>query len=125
MTSADPYSSLVRDCFASPTHAGDLEAGVSVDAGDQGVRVRLTAAGVAGKLKTLRFRAWGCPHLIAACEYFCASHEGREVASLSGFRAPDIMQKLAVPVEKTGRILVLEDAVRALYNALSEGVEPH
>ena len=125
MSSADPYSSLVRDCFASPAHAGELDAGVSVDAGDEGGRVRLAAIEQAGSLEALRFRAWGCPHLIAACEYFCAGYEGRPVAALSDFGATDIMQKLAVPVEKTGRILVLEDAVRALSSLLSEGAGPH
>ena len=125
MTSADPYSSLVRDCFASPAHAGDLDRGVSVDVDDQGASVRLAAIAKGGSLEAHRFRAWGCPHLIAACEYFCAEYEGRPVAALSDFRATDIMQKLAVPVEKTGRILVVEDAVRALSGVLSEGAGLH
>jgi len=66
----------------------------------------------------LRFRARGCPHLIAACEAFCAAFEGREVDALLEFTAGDLMQRLPVPVEKTGRILVLEDAVRALGKSL-------
>ena len=110
----DPYSADVRRLFAEPRHAGDLEDAVSVYAADQGVRVSLQARFAAGALAALRFRAWGCPHLIAAAEAFCENYEGRPLSDLEGFSALEIMQTLSVPVEKTGRILVLEDAVRSL-----------
>ena len=112
--SSDPYSPMVRDYFAKAPHAGDLACAVTVEIAEQGVRLRLAATQEDGCIRALRFRAWGCPHLIAACECFCADYEGRPVQSLSGFQASDIMRNLSVPVEKTGRILVLEDAVRSL-----------
>ncbi|MGI9248338.1 MAG: iron-sulfur cluster assembly scaffold protein, partial [Woeseiaceae bacterium] len=80
----------------------------------QGIRIRLAATHANGQIIALRFRAWGCPHVIAACESFCADYEGRPIDSLSAFQARDIMRNLSVPAEKTGRILVLEDAVRSL-----------
>ena len=81
---------------------------------DQGVRVELTARVEDGTLGELRFRAWGCPHLLAAAEAFCDDFEGHKLSELDAFQAVEIMQTLPVPTEKTGRILVLEDAVRLL-----------
>ncbi len=113
MSAADPYSERVRALFASPAHAGTLDGpGVRVD--DQGVRIEISTALAAGRLEKLAFRAYGCPHTIAAAEAFCAEFEGREVEALETFSGRDLMQNLPVPHEKTGRILVLEDAVRSL-----------
>ena len=122
--SADPYSPLVRQYFADAAHAGDLNDAETVDVDEQGVRIRLAATQEGGRILALAFRAWGCPHVIAACEGFCEEFEGEPVTSLGGFRAADIMQKLSVPVEKTGRILVLEDAVRSLGQRMSDGPAP-
>ena len=113
MSAADPYSERVRALFASPAHAGTLD-GPSVRIDDQGVRIEISAALAAGTLEKLAFRAYGCPHTIAAAEAFCADFEGREAEALEGFSGADLMQNLPVPHEKTGRILVLEDAVRSL-----------
>ncbi|MGI9238525.1 MAG: iron-sulfur cluster assembly scaffold protein [Woeseiaceae bacterium] len=123
--SNDPYSALVREYFAAPAHAGDLDQGAAVSLAEQGVRIRLYGAERDGQIKSLRFQAWGCPHVIAACELFCDRFEGKSIQSLGEFRASDIMQILPVPVEKTGRILVLEDAVRSLGQRLCGGSAPH
>ena len=121
--SADPYSATVRELFASPAHAGCLDDGVSAQGDDPEVRVCLCAKQVDGLVGELRFKAWGCPHLIAAAEAFCAEYEGRAASEILEFRASDLMQSLPVPVEKTGRILVLEDAVRALGARLRQTTE--
>jgi len=112
--SADPYSLRVRELFRMPTHAGELDSPLQVAVDDQGVRVSLSAEISAGEVRVLRFQAWGCPHVIATAEAFCADYEGRPVADLLEFSASDLMQCLPVPEEKTGRILVIEDAVRSL-----------
>lgn len=116
----EPYSAAVRACFADMRHAGDLANAVTAQISDQGVSVQLAGLRENGRIAALRFRAWGCPHLIAACERFCAEHEGRPLADLAEFAANDIMRKLSVPIEKTGRILVLEDAVRLLGQGLRD-----
>ncbi len=113
MSGADPYSERVRALFGSPAHAGALD-GPAVHIDDQGVRIEVSAFVEAGRLEKLAFRAYGCPHVIAAAEAFCADYEGREASALEGFSGADLMQNLPVPHEKTGRILVLEDAVRSL-----------
>ena len=111
----DPYSARVRELFAGPDHAGDLEkADLRVQIEEQGVRIGLAADIDGDIISGLRFRAWGCPHLIAAAEAFCRAFEGRPVSALQAFSAAEIMQTLPVPREKLGRILVLEDAVRSL-----------
>jgi nitrogen fixation protein NifU and related proteins len=116
----EPYNPTVREYFSDPAHAGDVENGATGYFEDQGLRIRLSAEVSARVLARLRFRAWGCPHVIAACEWFCRHFEGRPVADLDEFETGQIMQDLAVPVEKTGRILVLEDTVRSLGQAISD-----
>jgi NifU-like protein involved in Fe-S cluster formation len=112
--SADPYSHLVRELFANPQHAGTVAGGVSVLVEDQGVRVELSASADSGRIAAMRFRVWGCPHLIAAAERACVTHEGGPIAALEIFQRDRIMEDLTVPAEKTGRILVLEDAIQSL-----------
>jgi NifU-like protein involved in Fe-S cluster formation len=116
--STDPYSARVRALFADPAHAGQLANAAGVLVEDQGVRIAFSAQLAAGRIDTLRFQAWGCPHVIAAAEAFCADYEGRSSAELLDFSISDLMQSLSVPVEKTGRILVIEDAVRSLAQEL-------
>ena len=112
--SADPYSAKVRELFTAPAHAGDIADGERVYLADQDVRLRLSASAAGGRIGALRFRAWGCPHVIAAAEAICSALEGQPLTGLDNYTAADVMQNLPVPVEKTGRILVIENAVRSL-----------
>ena len=116
----NPYNSAVRDCFASPDHAGRAKGDIAAFFEDQGMRIRLSASVQDSTITELRFLAWGCPHVIAASETFCRQYEGRAVTELELFATDQIMQDLAVPVEKTGRILVLEDTVRSLRAAIQD-----
>jgi NifU-like protein involved in Fe-S cluster formation len=116
----NPYNSAVRDCFESPDHAGEAAGDIVAFFEDQGMRIRLSANVSKSTITELRFLAWGCPHVIAAAETFCRQYEGRPVAELELFETDQIMQDLAVPVEKTGRILVFEDTVRSLRAAIQD-----
>lgn len=122
--STDPYSARVRELFDDPAHAGHPEGGLSVQVEDQGVRIRLSAVCAGGEIGALGFQVWGCPHLIAAAEEFCAGYEHRLARDLLAFSSAELMQSLAVPVEKTGRILVLEDAVRSLGSIVRDASNP-
>ncbi len=121
-----PYNEQVRALFAAPTHATELpiNAGrhheVRVSASASGPQLQLRAAVKNGDLLALRFRVFGCPHLIAATEACCARFEGGPVNQLRDFSVSELMTTLGVPVEKTGRILLLEDAIRALLSRLDE-----
>jgi NifU-like protein involved in Fe-S cluster formation len=118
--SADPYNSLVRQYFVNPEHAGDLANPYShtllAVADDASGASLCLAAGVEDeRLCELRFRARGCPHMLAAAEHFCREFTGRPVAALQDFRPAATIRELEIPVGKTGRILLLEDAIRRLW----------
>lgn len=122
MAAAGAYNETVRRHFANPDHAGELPPEyaraqtVEVSGGD--ARVVLAAGLSGGTIGALRYRVFGCPHLIAALEVTCARFEGRDAAELDTFSPPELARLLDLPVEKTGRILLLEDAVRALSAAI-------
>jgi len=121
MTDHDPYNVVLRACFENPDHAGDLQgeyarvlASESVES-DHGVRIVLSAGIADGMIVEMRFRVWGCPHTIAAAETLCSDLEKGPVSGLSAFDTNGMMQRLSVPVEKTGKILLLEDAMKLLW----------
>ena len=120
--SSDPYNDTVREYFAQTPHAGDLPGAASGYFEDQGIRLRISAAVQDGRITAMRFTAWGCPHTIAAAEAVCRHFEGQPLAELDIFPSAQIMTDLAVPVEKTGRILVIEDTVRSLRAAIRDRV---
>lgn len=119
--SGDPYSPAVRELFAAPAHVGDVDGGKTAFVDDQGVRLQLSVRASGTGIEAMRFRAWGCPHLIAAAEWLCDYYEGRPLSALADFPHAPIMENLAIPTEKTGRILVLEDTVRALGQRFGGG----
>jgi nitrogen fixation NifU-like protein len=119
-TGPDPgeYNDLVQDHFHHPRNAGDLPPGPGVRMAQAGNReagamvslsVRIEGASVAA----VRFRAFGCPHFLAAVSLATERLVGLPVASLVAWSARDIGRDLDVPVEKRGRLLILEDVVRA------------
>mgnify|MGYP001546118136 FL=1 len=124
MTS-DPYGARVRELFTGAEHTGDLEKPAArVQIIEQDVRLALASHIDGDMIVRLRYRAWGCPHLLAAAEAFCRAYEGRPARELLAFGAAEIMQTLPVPREKLGRILVLEDAVRSLGQSVRESPDP-
>ena len=70
-----------------------------------------------GVIVEARFRAWGCPHVLAACEFAAGQLEGRALAAAAGLDAAWLADELEVPPEKLGRLLVIEDALRSLAAA--------
>ncbi len=118
--SMDPYNARVRELFAAPQHAGSLANAVRVENSAQDTHIEIFARITGGTIELLRFHAWGCPHLIAATEAACAEYEGQTASRLEEFSATDLMQSLAVPAAKSGRILVLEDTLHLLGAALRE-----
>jgi NifU-like protein involved in Fe-S cluster formation len=123
--SKDPYSALVRRYFANPVHAGQLPDGyhdaVVAQAAETatGACIILSAVVDDTNIRLLRYRVFGCPHLIAAAEAFCAETEGKPPAALTKLDVRKLMDKLTIPAEKAGRLFILEDAVKALHITLS------
>lgn len=125
----EPYNELVRACFANPDHAGDLQGRydavrtAEVTESENGARL-LLAVGVRDEtIAEMRFRVWGCPYLIAAAETVCADKENIPVAALRAFPQNELVQRLSVPDEKLGRMLLLEDALLSLAAQLNVNVE--
>lgn len=122
----DPYNQQVRACFENPVHAGDAgddydqRVSAVVAESDAGATLVLSAGIRNGKIAEMRFRAWGCPHLIAAAETVCAEFEGQPAGSLKGASAVRLQALLGVPVAKTGRMLLVEDALRSLGQQLEQ-----
>lgn len=121
------YSALVRELFGRPKHAGMLPAGAGVAAGEAGsvergawIRFHLRIDG--GRVTDARFRAYGCPHTLAAAEWVCRHATGRSVteASSPGFSsASEIAKALEAPAEKLGRLLIVEDALRTCLRSVT------
>jgi nitrogen fixation NifU-like protein len=118
---AEPYNDACRGYFFAPAHAGPLSRDyplaltASARESAQGAVIELAAGIIDDIIVEMRFRARGCPHLLAAAEAICRDREQAAVAGLSVFDASELIQKLAIPVEKTGRILLLEDALKSLW----------
>lgn len=87
----------------------------SASSSDRGARIDLSIGFSAGIIVEMRYRAWACPHLIAAAETLCAKRENGPLKALQYFDANELMQLLSIPVEKTGKLLLLEDAVNLLW----------
>lgn len=114
---ASPYNDRVRRHFAAAGHAGDARGpAATVSRGD--IRLVLSAELDGERLKRLRYRVYGCPHAIAAAEEACAALQGRDIAALRQAPLREIMVKLEIPVDKTGLILLLEDALLALHETI-------
>ncbi|MEO8063874.1 MAG: aminotransferase class V-fold PLP-dependent enzyme [Pseudomonadota bacterium] len=69
---------------------------------------------MAGKIvKSARFSAYGCPHTLAVVSWVCERLEGAPVDAGILETPADWARKFEVPAEKLGRLLIVEDALRA------------
>ena len=59
-----------------------------------------------------RFRAFGCPHLIAAASWVTDRLRGATREELAAWDWREAAEALEVPPAKFGRLLTLQDAVR-------------
>lgn len=117
---APRYSEAVLALFRSLAGAGDLapdvRKAVSGEAAalDRGAWVRFAAHIEDGRFADCRFRAFGCPHTLAAASLVASRLRRAPLAAASAIDAAGIARELDVPAEKMGRLLVVEDALRAL-----------
>jgi cysteine desulfurase len=103
---------------ARPGWGGGAKAGEAVVSGEAGgpgqetwVRFQLLICD--DTVKDARFQAFGCPHTLDVAGWLCRELPGRSRAALSPGKPADWAANRAVPVEKLGRLLVIEDALRA------------
>ena len=115
------YSPAVERHFRAPRHAGMPRGSGGVGArGEAGSMARGTwivfhARVEAERIAELTFQAYGCPHVIAACSLVTDQLTGKPVTAAGSFEPADLMRELEVPVEKHGRVLILQDALRNCF----------
>ncbi len=113
------YNTAVTERFSRPAlPLPTVPAGsrlISGTAGSErdGARVRFFALVQQDRLCEVGFRAWACPHIIAACSLVAERLQGRPPADLCQAELTGGLEELEIPVEKMGKILILQDALRA------------
>ena len=78
----------------------------------RGVRVEFEARTRGGRIVECRFRAYGCPHVIAAASWVAEQAEGRAVGDTDWLDPRRLAELLEAPAHKLGSLLVVEDAYR-------------
>jgi cysteine desulfurase len=103
--------------------AGALELGAAAEGGavvsgeaggpkdETWVRFHLLIVG--DTVKDARVQAFGCPHTLDVAGWLCRELRGRTRGALPPGKPTDWAAHRSVPVEKLGRLLVIEDALRA------------
>lgn len=121
------YTQVVVDHFQQPRNGGHFEAGEGVIRGvagsvAQGTMFALSARIAEDRIEAVRFEAYGCPHCIAAGSWLSERLVGLTRAELNAWSWRDADQVLRFPLEKRGRLLILEDAVRKLSEAWARSI---
>lgn len=119
------YSELTLRYFEAAAHAGTLGPAAARGAGGsraQGTWVQFDLqtepTGPSAELiVAARFLAYGCPHTIAVASYVASAAPGRVPSRTLPEPIQALRSRFDVPVEKLGRILVVEDAWRAAIDA--------
>jgi NifU-like protein involved in Fe-S cluster formation len=116
------YPPTVVEHFQHPRNSGRFEAGADVIRGvggsvAQGTMFALSARIAGERIEAVRFEAYGCPHCIAAGSWLSERLVGLNHADLRRWTWREAGSALEFPAEKRGRLLILEDAVRALSEA--------
>lgn len=116
---ADPrYGVEVRRRVAALSGWGAWPAGSSVAVGmagdrEQGAQVEFSLQVAGDLVAAARFRAFGCPHLLAAASWAAERLTGRTHAEATAWDWQEVAAALPVPPAKYGRLLTLQDAIRA------------
>ena len=100
----------------SPAAAASAQEGwLSGEAGGPGAETWVRFQLLTGDdiVKDARFQAFGCPHTLDVAAWVCEELKGRSRAALPPGTPADWAASRSVPVEKLGRLLVIEDALRA------------
>lgn len=116
------YSPTVIEHFERPRNVGHFEPAPDVIAAtagrrDQGVQFHLSAQLAGPLIRAVRFEVYGCPHCIAAGSWLSQRLVAATLQDLRRWSWREAAEALQMPAEKRGRLLILEDAVRALAEA--------
>jgi NifU-like protein involved in Fe-S cluster formation len=125
------YSEATRRYFDNPVNSGVLS-GPGVFRGsagnrDQGTWVQFDLQVQSGILQAARFLAFACPHTIAVSAWLAENSVGSAIEPCMIESVQSLRERFAVPVEKLGRLLIVEDAwLAAMTAAIDSALErPH
>jgi NifU-like protein involved in Fe-S cluster formation len=118
------YSALTLHYFETAPLAGVLSGHGTLRgaAGNRahGTWVQFDVRAGAGIIETARFLAFACPHTIAVSAWVAEHAVGRNLKAALPESVQELSERFAVPVEKKGRLLIIEDAwIAAVRGALS------
>jgi cysteine desulfurase len=82
-----------------------------------GTWVRFALRVMDGVVQDARVQVYGCPHTIAASRQLAKRLQGRPLARLEAGAPEEWRVAVSAPVEKLGRMLIIEDALGALRPA--------
>jgi hypothetical protein len=114
---------LVRALFTRLDRAGALgtpgQGILSGEAGSvaRGVQVRFFWQVEGDRIEAASYQAYGCPYTLAACEWVARELPGRARTAPWPGDPHAWAQLLKVPPERLGRLLVIEDALKATQAA--------
>jgi hypothetical protein len=122
------YSELTWRYFENATCAG-AATGADWFRGEAGSRERGTwvqfdvqvPADAGAGIRCVRFLALGCPHVIAVCQWVAEQAVGTAAAVGLPERVQALFARFEVPVEKLGRLLIVEDAWAAALRRAGAG----
>jgi NifU-like protein involved in Fe-S cluster formation len=108
------YSELTLHYFETASGAGILT-GPDTFRGaagsrEQGTWVQFDVQISSETIHEARFLAFACPHTIAVCAWVVEQAAGRSVRAELPESVQELSERFAVPVEKRGRLLIIEDA---------------
>jgi cysteine desulfurase len=107
-----PASSAAPLSWSAPEAGGGEVIGEAGAAGqDTWIRFHLLVA--ENVVKDARFQAYGCPHTLAVAAWMAKALPGRRREALQPGTPAEWASDHGVPVEKLGRLLVVEDALQA------------
>jgi cysteine desulfurase len=106
-------NAIARRHFLAAPRPPRLPGGVFAGRKADGTAVRFELHMDVGTVKSARFSAYGCPHTVAVTAWLCEMLEGQKLEQFAPGSPAGWAEEFAVPTEKLGRLLVVEDALRA------------
>ena len=108
------YNELTRRYFTAAASAGELTGpGVFRGAAGnraQGTWVQFDLQVRQGVVVAARFLAFACPHTVAVSAWLAEQAVGKPLGPGLSESVQALQDRFEVPVEKTGRLLIIEDA---------------
>jgi NifU-like protein involved in Fe-S cluster formation len=121
------YHPQVVELFQRLPFAGRMDSGMGVFTGaaggqGQGAEVRFWIKCHSERIQAISFQAYGCPHTLAASAWVAQRARGLTLGDVRRTAWLQVERALAVPPEKRGRLLIVDDALQAAAKAAAKNV---